>query len=306
MRHITMCGYFLLFLCMYGYQTISYALSKTNDKKIVVQFSPENVYAMLSSELKQKQLKIQKQKSVKFNKSRLFTVVIDPGHGGKDPGALGMRGTKEKDIVLSIAKKLAQEINRTNTMRAILTRNDDYFIPLRERLKLARSDKADIFIAIHADAYYTNNKEGASVYALSPRGATSEAARWLANRDNISELGHVALDSLQDRSHMLRSVLIDLAQTATIRDSLRLGNKILSAINHISLLHYPQVEQAPFVVLKSPDIPSILVETGFITNPREEKRLTDPRYQQKLAEVLSAGINQYAKQCAAREVSIND
>lgn len=293
MQRLTMCIYFLFCLWTYECQSIAYALPKKNNKKMVVQFNPENVYAILSSELKQKQ------SSVKKHKGHVFTVVIDPGHGGKDPGALGMNGTKEKDVVLSIARKLATEINRTNMMRAVLTRDHDCFIPLRERLKLARSGKADVFIAIHADAYYSNNKEGASVYAVSERGATSEAARWLAKRDNFSELGQVELDSLKDRSHMLRSVLIDLAQTATIRDSIRLGNKILSAINHISLLHYAQVEQAPFVVLKSPDIPSILVETGFITNPREEKHLNDPRYQQKLAEVLRAGISQYAKQYAA-------
>lgn len=293
MQRIIIYCYIFLISWACGFQSIAFALTKTNNKKMLVQFDPEHVYAVLSAELKHKNKLINLKLS---NKNHVFTVVIDPGHGGKDPGALGLHGTKEKDIVLSIAKKLAQEINRSKTMRAILTRDTDCFIPLRERLKLARGGKADVFIAIHADAYYTNNKEGASVFALSSRGATSEAARWLANRDNIAELGHVELDALQDHSHMLRSVLIDLAQTATIKDSLRLGANILNAINHVSLLHYSQVEQAPFVVLKSPDIPSILVETGFITNPHEEKRLNDARYQQKLAAVIYAGIKQYAKQ----------
>jgi N-acetylmuramoyl-L-alanine amidase len=229
----------------------------------------------------------------------VFTIIIDAGHGGKDSGAVGKKGIQEKNVVLSIAKKLAKEINQEPTLRAVLTRNGDYFVTLRERLKLARKHKGDLFVAIHADAAYTGDSAtGASVYALSPHGATSEAARWLARRDNYSELGSVELDALKDRSPVLRSVLIDLAQTATIRDSIRLGNNVLDALDHISSLHYSHVEQAPFMVLKSPDIPSILVETGFISNLYEEKRLANPLYQAKMAHALKLGIDQYMRKVA--------
>lgn len=233
-------------------------------------------------------------KSYARQRSHIFTIVVDAGHGGKDPGASGPRGIKEKNVVLSIAQKLAKEINSHSNMRAVLTRNGDYYVPLRTRLNLARKSDADIFIAIHADAsYYNDSALGASVYALSQRGATSEAARWLAQRDNYSELDNVELNSLTDHDPMLRSVLVDLAQTATIQDSLRLGTRVLDALDNIASLHYPQVERAPFVVLKSPDIPSILVETGFISNPREEKRLADPYYQEQMAHALWKGINRY-------------
>lgn len=178
-------------------------------------------------------------------------------------------------------------------MRVVLTRNGDYFVPLRGRLKFARKRSADLFIAIHADAYFDKTASGASIYALSQHGATSEAARWLAKSDNYSELGRLDLDDLQDHSVMLRSVLIDLAQTTTIKDSVLLGTRILSEINKVSPLHYRHVEQAPFVVLKSPDIPSILIETGFITNPHEEQRLTSPFYQRKLAQAIVRGIKHY-------------
>jgi N-acetylmuramoyl-L-alanine amidase len=233
-------------------------------------------------------------------KPPIFTVAIDAGHGGKDSGAVGEQGVKEKNIVLNIAKKLAAEINQQHNMRAVLTRSDDYFVPLRDRLKFARKDKADIYIAIHADAYFNRVANGVSVYALSQRGATSEAARWLAHRDNYSELGGVALNTLPDNDPVLRFVLVDLAQTASIEESIRLGNKVLDALDPISSLHYRQVERAPFVVLKSPDIPSILVETGFISNPEEEKRLNDPAYQQKIAHSLWQGINMYFHQFAAK------
>lgn len=232
-------------------------------------------------------------------KPAIFTVVIDAGHGGKDPGAKGKRGSQEKNIVLAIAKKLAREINQTPAMRAVLTRNGDYFIPLSERLKLARKGKADVFIAIHADAYFEENATGASVYILSPHGASSVAARWLAQRDNHSELGGVEFDALQDQSPLLRSVLIDLAQTATARDSIQFGNTVLDALDEVSTLHYTHVERAPFLVLKSPDIPSILVETGFISNPREEKRLADATYQEKVAHALFSGIHQYVQKYGA-------
>jgi len=232
-----------------------------------------------------------------------FTVVIDAGHGGKDSGARGLGGTEEKNIVLSIAKILQRKITAefaSQPLRVVLTRNGDYFVPLRQRLKLARKGKADLFIAIHADAYFERNATGASVYALSQHGASNEATRWLAQQENYSELGGVALNHLQDRDPMLRSVLVDLAQTATIQDSIRLGSKVLGALDSVSSLHYNHVERAPFMVLKSPDIPSVLVETGFITNPFEEKRLSDSGYQEKIAQALLDGIRLYLREYAVK------
>lgn len=224
-----------------------------------------------------------------------FIVVIDAGHGGKDPGAMGTHGTNEKNVVLAIAKKLAQLVNQQPNMHAVLTRNGDYFVQLRDRLKLARKGKADIFISIHADSYFEKGATGVSVYALSHRGATSVAAKWIAQRENYSELGGVDLGELKDQSYLLRSVLVDLAQTATITDSLRLGTSVLDSLDSIASLHYTHVEQAPFMVLKSPDIPSILVETGFITNSKEEARLQGSAYQNKLAQALLDGIRAYRK-----------
>lgn len=224
-----------------------------------------------------------------------IVIVIDPGHGGKDPGAIGTMGTSEKNVVLGIAKQLAELINHQPNMHAVLTRNGDYFVALRDRIALARKGKADLFISIHADSFLENKSEGVSIYALSRRGATSEAARWLAKRENYSELGGVNLTGLDDQSHFLRSVLIDLAQTATTRDSLLLGNSLLDALDNVTTLHYTHVEQAPFVVLKSPDIPSVLVETGFISNGSEEKRLRDVNYQNKIAVALFTGVKTYLK-----------
>lgn len=269
-----------------------------------------STFVALTTELKNRQLRddeligrsrLDLQKREAVNKvsitrdPRVFTVVIDAGHGGKDSGALGVKGTNEKHVVLGIAKKLAREINVQPNMKAILTRDGDYYVPLRGRLNLARKGKADLFIAIHADAYFDNTAAGASVFTLSQHGASSEAARWLAKRDNYSELGRVELDSLSDRDPILRSVLVDLAQTATIQDSVLLGNNILDTLDNISSLHYTHVERAPFVVLKSPDIPSVLVETGFLTNPKEEKRLADPIYQGKIAIALCQGIINYIR-----------
>lgn len=227
--------------------------------------------------------------------ARVTVIVIDPGHGGKDPGAIGMQRTMEKNVVLAISKQLADIINRQPNMRAVLTRKDDYFVPLYQRLTLARKGKADLFIAIHADGYFNNHASGASVYALSQHGATSTAARWLAQRENHSELGGVDLKELGDQSYLLRSVLIDLAQTATINDSLRLGTTLLDTLENMTTLHYSRVEQAPFMVLKSPDIPSVLVETGFISNAREEQRLRDKNYQKKMAAALFDGLQLYLK-----------
>ncbi|MDX1901810.1 MAG: N-acetylmuramoyl-L-alanine amidase [Gammaproteobacteria bacterium] len=225
-----------------------------------------------------------------------IVVVIDPGHGGKDPGAIGLYGTREKNVVLAISKALANVINQTPNMRAVLTRQGDYFVPLRGRLRLARRGKADLFVAVHADSWLNRRATGASVYALSQHGATSEAARWLAGRENISELAGVNLRELDDQSYLLRSVLIDLEQTATIRDSLHLGRSLLAELDEVTDLRYRHVEQAPFMVLKSPDIPSVLIETGFLSNRAEELRLRDPAYQGKIARAIFAGLQRYIKQ----------
>lgn len=223
------------------------------------------------------------------NIQRDVIIIIDPGHGGKDPGAIGYRGTREKDIALAVAKILQKAINQVKGFRAILTRNGDYFISLRERLGIAHQHKADMFIAIHADAYKYRSSHGASIFALSQKGATSEAARWLAEKENESELGQ----TISDKNQLLRSVLIDLAQVATIRTSLEIGETLLQKLSHISHLHSHRIEQAAFVVLKSPDIPSLLIETGFITDPYEENRLRDSKYQQKIANCIATGVIEY-------------
>lgn len=227
----------------------------------------------------------------KFSRSRRIIVVIDPGHGGKDPGAIGSKGTREKNVVLAIARYLQRDINHQSGFKAYLTRKSNYYLTLRQRLAITRRYKADMFIAIHADAIKGRHATGASVYALSQRGATSEAARWLAKKENESELmGGV---ELADKTNLLKSVLLNLSQTATIRSSLRIAQHILHSLDEVGRLHYRRVEQAAFVVLKSPDIPSLLVETGFISNPLEEKKLNNPRYQQRLSTAIMQGIRSY-------------
>ncbi len=227
---------------------------------------------------------------------KLVIIVIDPGHGGKDPGAHGPDGTREKDVVLGISRQLYTLINREPGMRAVLTRKGDYFINLRQRLTIARQNSGDLFISIHADAFQNPYSHGASVYALSEKGGTSEAARWLAAKENYSELGGVNLDGLDDKNGMVRSVLIDLSETATIGASLDLGGDVLDSIGDVTHLHHHHVEQAQFVVLKSLDIPSILVETGFISNHQEEKNLSNPAYQAKIAQSILHGIQYYLRQ----------
>lgn len=218
-------------------------------------------------------------------------VVIDAGHGGKDPGARGPQGTHEKNIVLSISQDLYQQINQIPGFSAQLTRSGDYYLTLRQRLAIARRDKADMFIAIHADAFHDRDAHGATVYALSKRGASSEAARWVAQQENQSELMG-GVDSHDDNS-LLRSVLISLSQTATIRASLQIGEMLIQSLGDLTSLHHHRVEQAAFVVLKSPDIPSLLVETGYISNPAEEQYLSNPLYQKKLAAALAQGVRLY-------------
>ena len=232
-------------------------------------------------------------KHASYNGRRDIIVVLDPGHGGRDPGATGPKNTKEKNVVLNIARSLKQLIDNQPGMHAVLTRQGDYYVGLRERLKIARKYNADVFIAIHADAVTNHESYGASVYALSQRGATSEAARWLAAKENYSELGGVQLSRLHDQTGIIRTVLIDLSQTATIGASVQIGSNVLDQLNKMTRLHHRRVEQARFVVLKSPDIPSILIETGFISNPVEENNLINPRYQQRLINAIFVGIKNY-------------
>ena len=223
--------------------------------------------------------------------ARLATIVIDPGHGGEDPGALGRMGSREKDITLVIAKRLKALIDEEPNMRAVLTRDGDYYLPLHLRVEKSRKVKADLFVSIHADAFMKPHARGSSVFALSERRATSEAAKWLAKKENDADLiGGVNLDS---KDKYLAKTLLDLSQTATIDHSLRLGSAVLRHIGGVNSLHKAQVEQASFAVLKAPDVPSILVETAFISNPEEEKRLNDEEYQDKLARAILAGIRDY-------------
>lgn len=262
----------------------------------------ENATAMLQPDLnadsgmnaKANSKAIRNTATAKRNQSetiRLITVAIDPGHGGEDPGAVSRSGTHEKDITLAIAKKLKAKIDKEPNMRAALTREGDYFISLPMRLVKARQLNADLFVSVHADAFIKPHARGSSVFALSERGATSAAARWLAKKENEADLiGGVNLDI---KDPYLKQTLLDLSQTATINDSLRLAREVLSEIGDINHLHKNEVEQAGFAVLKSPDIPSILVETAFISNPDEEKKLKDVAYQDKLADAMLAGIKRY-------------
>ncbi len=221
-------------------------------------------------------------------------VVIDAGHGGEDPGAIGPRGTHEKDVVLKLAKTIADLVNKQPGYTAKLTRTGDYYIGLRNRTLLARKYNADLFVSVHADAFHSPEPNGASVYALSQRGATSETARWLAHRENRSDLiGGAGGVSLEGRNDTLAGVLLDLSMTASINASLGVGSSVLGKLDNVAELHKPGVEQAAFVVLKSPDIPSILVEAGFISNPREEKRLSTQWYRERLASAIVKGIDDY-------------
>ena len=222
---------------------------------------------------------------------RLITIAIDAGHGGEDPGARGANGSHEKDITLKVAKKLKEKIDAEPNMRGILTRDGDYFIPLHGRVVKARNAKADLFVSIHADAFTTQAARGSSVFALSEKGATSASARYLAKKENESDLiGGVSLD---DKDPVLAKTLLDLSQAATINDSLKLAQAVLSNIGQVNSLHKGKVEQAAFAVLKSPDIPSILVETAFISNPEEERKLNDDDYQDKLVGSIVSGIKKY-------------
>lgn len=222
---------------------------------------------------------------------RLITIALDPGHGGEDPGAIGRRGSYEKTVVLSIAKRLRKKFEQEPNMRVMLTRDDDYFVPLHVRVQKARRVQADLFVSIHADAFVKPDARGSSVFALSERGATSAAARWLATKENSADL--IGGVNLKTQDKQLASVLLDLSTTAQISDSLKLGKAVLSELGNINDLHKAHVEQAGFAVLKAPDIPSILIETAFISNPQEEARLNDEFYQEQMADAILAGIKRY-------------
>ena len=229
--------------------------------------------------------------------SREIIIAIDAGHGGEDPGARGRNGTREKDVVLATARRLEALVRAEKGMRPVMIRDGDYYLSLRQRIQKARQHKADLFISIHADAFLHPNAKGSSVYNLSERGASSEAARWLAESENTADL--VGGVSLEDKDELLASVLLDLSQTATSSASQVIAAEVLSSLNDVGNVHKPRVQQAGFVVLKSPDIPSILVETAFISNPNEERKLRDPRFQQSLAEAIMSGVRSYFARHAA-------
>ncbi|AUG10778.1 N-acetylmuramoyl-L-alanine amidase [Pseudomonas sp. S09G 359] len=230
----------------------------------------------------------------KAHPKRDIIVVVDPGHGGKDPGAVGSKGQREKDVVLSIAQLLAKRLKREKGFDVKLVRNDDFFVPLRKRVEIAHKHNADMFISVHADAAPRITASGASVYALSEGGATSATARFMAQRENGADLlGATSLLNLKDKDPMLAGVILDMSMNATIASSLQLGSSILGSLEGITSLHQKRVEQAGFAVLKSPDVPSILVETGFISNARDSARLVTARHQQAVADGLFEGLKKY-------------
>jgi len=224
---------------------------------------------------------------------RLIIIALDPGHGGEDPGAIGPTGLREKDVVLKVAHKLRERLTANPNIRVLMTRDADFFVPLHERVRKARRVQADLFVSIHADAFITPQARGASVFVLSDGAATSAAARWMADRENAADMvGGVNVGAATKDANVLRA-LLDMSTTAQIKDSLKLGGEVLGQIGKVGRLHKPRVEQAGFAVLKAPDIPSILVETAFISNPEEEKKLRDPDYQDQLVDALATGIARY-------------
>jgi N-acetylmuramoyl-L-alanine amidase len=230
--------------------------------------------------------------------ARPLRIVVDAGHGGEDPGAIGPTGLREKDVVLAIALGLRRRLERHRGIGVILTRDADFFVPLRERVRLARRVEADLLLSVHADAFIRPQANGASVFALSTRGATSATARWMAQRENASDLVG-GIDLRLDDAQLMRT-LLDMSTTAQIRDSLRVGRELLAQMERVGDLHKPQVEQAGFAVLKAPDVPSVLVETAFISNPQDEQRLRDPRHQRRIVEALATGVERYFARRPAR------
>lgn len=238
----------------------------------------------------------------KADEPRDIVVAIDPGHGGHDPGAIGHGGVNEKVVVLQIARRLNDLLEQTPGFKPVMTRNNDVYLPLRERMRRARKADADLFVSLHADAFRDARARGSSVYALSTNGASSEAAKWIANRENSADLlGGV---SLEDKDEMVASVLLDLSQSATIESSLGAGERILGQLGRVNRLHKNSVQQAGFVVLKAPDVPSLLVETAFISNPQEAQNLRSSAHQQKLARAMRDGIKKYFETAAPRGTRI--
>lgn len=227
----------------------------------------------------------------KMQLKRMVTIVVDPGHGGEDSGAIGARGSKEKDVVLAIGKRLKAKIEQQPNMRVVMTRNADFFVPLGTRVQKARAVQADLFISIHADAFVQPTARGSSVFVLSEKGASSTAARWLAKRENAADL--IGGVNIKKHDRQLASVLLDLSTTAQIKNSMKLGNAVLNEMGGINRLHKGSVEQAAFAVLKAPDIPSILVETAFISNPEEEAKLNNDAHQENIANAILNGVKKY-------------
>jgi N-acetylmuramoyl-L-alanine amidase len=261
--------------------------TKTEDNE------PSKLAASNSLETKTVATKSSAGKSAESKKPSSIVIAIDPGHGGNDSGAHGPHGTEEKKITFAIAKKLEALINAQPGMRPVMVRKGDYYVGLRDRMKIARAAKADLFVSIHADAFKDAGVKGASVYTLSTNGASSEAARWLADSENASDLVGV---SLSDKEDVLASVLLDLSQTATLEASVNVANHVLKSFDNIAELHKDSVQKAGFIVLKSPDIPSILVETAFISNPSEEQNLMSASYQSKMANAIFKGVRSYFRQ----------
>jgi N-acetylmuramoyl-L-alanine amidase len=266
--------------------------NNSDDHQLVIDlFNKEAIVATKTEDIEA--IKLATGKSTKLTRGNSIVVAIDPGHGGDDPGAHGPRGTEEKKVTFAIAKKLEALINGQPGMKAVMVRKGDYYVGLRDRMQIARAAKADLFVSIHADAFQDTQVKGASVYTLSTSGASSEAARWLADSENASDLVGV---SLNDKEDVLASVLLDLSQTATQEASVNVAKHVLKCFDNVEKLHKDSVQKAGFIVLKSPDIPSILVETAFISNPSEEQNLLTARYQSKMANAIFKGVRNYFRQ----------
>jgi N-acetylmuramoyl-L-alanine amidase len=262
-------------------QLIQQTESQAANSSVAVEKKPEPVV----------EVKVERPRQGKPVVDRMVTITLDPGHGGEDPGAVGHGGSYEKHVTLAVAKRLKAKIDAEPNMRAVLTRDTDFFVPLHMRVQKARRIQSDLFVSIHADAFTRPDASGSSVFALSESGASSSAARYLAQKENSADL--VGGVNISVKDPMLARTLLDLSQTATISDSLKLGKAVLGELGGINRLHKDSVEQAGFAVLKAPDIPSILIETAFISNPEEERRLNDDAYQDKMAEAIISGIRKY-------------
>ncbi len=275
----------------YGYRLVLdvYPLDPPDPLLQLIQRS-ESLYGGNAAEQKPETI-VERPRQGKPVVDRLVTITLDPGHGGEDPGAVGRGGSYEKHVTLAVAKRLRAKIDAEPNMRAVLTRDTDYFVPLQMRVQKARRIQSDLFVSIHADAFTRPDANGSSVFALSESGASSSAARYLAQRENAADL--IGGVNLGVKDPILARTLLDLSQTATINDSLKLGRAVLNEIGGINRLHKDNVEQAGFAVLKAPDIPSILIETAFISNPEEERRLNDEAYQDRMAEAIISGIRKY-------------